>query len=317
MLRIFFSLLLGLAAVPAQASAPETFADAKRLLREQVYADQNLAATPGSLYCGCQWDWTGTSGGRMRLNSCGYRIRALQVRAQRLEWEHIVPASWLGRQRQCWQQGGRQNCTDNDPFFSLMEADLHNLAPVIGEVNADRSNYRFGMAGADAKGIYGACQSRTDFKARIFEPRPEVRGFVARVMFYMHDRYNLSLSKNQQQLLLQWHRRWPVTGWELERDRRIAAITGQGNPFVSGERQWRLGHKNSADGLTRQANQGKARSEQPKARTAAVIGNRNSKIYHLRGCPGYSDTSERNAVPFNSSAAARAAGYRAAKNCKP
>lgn len=316
MLRVFLSVFLILFSLSALSAAPESFSEAKRLLREQVYADQNLLNNPGSLYCGCQWDWTGTSGGRMRLNSCGYQIRALQVRAQRLEWEHIVPASWLGRQRQCWQKGGRKNCTENDAFFSLMEADLHNLAPVIGEVNADRSNYRFGMAVADAKGVYGQCQSRTDFKARVFEPRPEVRGFVARVMFYMHDRYNLSMSKNQQQLLLQWHRRWPVTDWELERDRRIAAITGQGNPFVSGERQWRLGHKNTADGLTQAAAKGTAKPSQPKARTAAVIGNRNSKIYHLRGCPGYSATSERNAVPFNSPAAAKAAGYRAAKNCK-
>ncbi len=26
-----------------------------------------------------------------------------------------------------------------------MEADLHNLVPAVGEINGDRSNYRFGM----------------------------------------------------------------------------------------------------------------------------------------------------------------------------
>ncbi|CAM5322348.1 hypothetical protein SSTU70S_05180 [Stutzerimonas stutzeri] len=62
-----------------------------------------------------------------------------------MEWEHIVPAWVIGHQRRCWQQGGRKHCTANDPVFSRAEADLHNLVPVVGEVNGDRSNFGFGM----------------------------------------------------------------------------------------------------------------------------------------------------------------------------
>ena len=47
-----------------------------------------------------------------------------------------------------------------------------------------------------------------------------------------------------------------------------------------------------------------------------VIGNKNSKIYHLPGCPGYNTVSEKNQVKFNSAAEAEAAGYTLAKNCK-
>lgn len=65
------------------------------------------------------------------------------IRATRIEWEHIVPAWVMGHQRQCWQKGGRKSCTDTDPVFREMEADLHNLAPAIGEVNGDRSNYLY------------------------------------------------------------------------------------------------------------------------------------------------------------------------------
>jgi endonuclease YncB( thermonuclease family) len=46
-----------------------------------------------------------------------------------------------------------------------------------------------------------------------------------------------------------------------------------------------------------------------------IIGNRNSKIYHLPNCPDYSKVSEHNRVPFKTEAEAQAAGYRKARNC--
>jgi beta-lactamase superfamily II metal-dependent hydrolase/methylphosphotriester-DNA--protein-cysteine methyltransferase len=50
--------------------------------------------------------------------------------------------------------------------------------------------------------------------------------------------------------------------------------------------------------------------------TGNIIGNKNSKIYHLPGCPGYKTVSEKNQVIFKSAAEAEAAGYTRAKNCK-
>jgi methylphosphotriester-DNA--protein-cysteine methyltransferase len=44
--------------------------------------------------------------------------------------------------------------------------------------------------------------------------------------------------------------------------------------------------------------------------------NKNSKIYHKPGCPGYQGVSEKNQVKFNSVSEAEAAGYTLAKNCK-
>jgi endonuclease YncB( thermonuclease family) len=46
-----------------------------------------------------------------------------------------------------------------------------------------------------------------------------------------------------------------------------------------------------------------------------IIGNSNSKIYHLPDCPDYGKVSERNRVPFTSEGEALAAGYRKARNC--
>lgn len=241
LLLILFSLLFA----STLFAAPATFDCAKIEARESVYHDRTDA---GTTYCGCSWEWVGRSGGRVDLFSCGYQVRAQDVRAARTEWEHIVPASNFGRARQCWQDGGRANCQRVDPVFNLMEADLHNLTLTIGEVNADRANFNFGMLPTTAY-QHGACDFKVDFKARTAEPRNEVKGMIARVYFYMHDRYDLPMSRQQQQLLMAWDRQFPVSAWEAERNRRITAIMRHGNPFVTGERQWSVGHRNSGEGV--------------------------------------------------------------------
>lgn len=46
-----------------------------------------------------------------------------------------------------------------------------------------------------------------------------------------------------------------------------------------------------------------------------IKGNRNSKIYHLRGCPNYDDLKETNIVWFRTKDEAVSAGFRKARNC--
>ncbi|MCK9511562.1 MAG: endonuclease [Pigmentiphaga sp.] len=233
---------------PVTGAGPQTFEQAKIHAREHVYHDRNHGSG-GDLYCGCDWRWVGRSAGRMDLASCGYRIRADPVRAGRLEWEHVVPAADFGRARQCWQGGGRDSCRENDPVFNAMEADLHNLAPSVGEINHDRQNFPFSPVQASSTG-YGACDFRIDFRSRTAEPRDAVKGMVARIYFYMHDRYDLPMSRQLQQRLMHWHRHYPVADWERERDRRIAARMGHHNPFVTGALHWTPGHRNSRAGLS-------------------------------------------------------------------
>ena len=106
-----------------------------------------------------------------------------------------------------------------------MEADLHNLTPAIGEINADRSNYRFGVLPNNSL-QHGACDFKVDFKGRVAEPQNEIKGQIARIYFYMHDRYDLAMSRQQQQLLMAWDKQYPVIDWERERNRRIACPHG-------------------------------------------------------------------------------------------
>ncbi|WP_312936296.1 endonuclease [Pseudomonas sp.] len=322
MIKLLTALTLTFAvAFPTFASPPDTFTQAKVVAKEKVYLDQASSAT-GDLYCGCKWQWVGKSGGRIDPASCGYTTRKQANRAERTEWEHIVPAWTFGHQRQCWQNGGRKQCVDNDPVFRAMEADLFNLYPAVGEVNGDRSNFNYGMTSGVAA-QYGQCKTRIDFQQRTAEPRDEVKGLVARTTFYMFDRYKLNMSNQQQRLLMAWDKQFPVNAWEKERDRRISAIMGHGNPFVSGARHWSQGYKPVGDGV------GPAVASAPKAGASAaaakpsgsasgtIVGNRNSHVYHLpTGCPSYTQVGAKNRISFESEAQAQAEGYRKAGNCR-
>lgn len=320
MTRLLLSFALAFSFIsPALAAPPASFDDAKVVAREKIYNDQTHSAL-GELYCGCQWEWVGRSGGRLDKRSCGYQTRKQEERAQRTEWEHIVPAWTFGHQRQCWQKGGRSFCEKDDPVFNAMEANLFNLYPAVGEVNGDRSNFSYGMVASNAP-QYGQCKTKVDFSEEVAEPRDEVKGMVARTTFYMFDRYGLNMSRQQQQLLMAWNKQYPVSAWEKQRDQRIAAIMGHHNPFVTGQRTWTLDYKPVGDGLvspvpTKTAKAAPAASTQVAA-SGAIIGNRNSQLYHLpSGCPGYSQVSAKNQVSFASEAEAQAAGYKKAGNCR-
>ncbi|MDI1330136.1 endonuclease [Pseudomonas sp.] len=321
MKKLLYVLTLSLSIInPAFSAPPSNFTDAKVIAKQKIYLDQ-ASSSMGELYCGCKWTWVGKSGGRIDAESCGLQARKQENRAERTEWEHIVPAWTFGHQRQCWQSGGREHCVKDDPVFRVMEADLFNLYPSVGEVNGDRSNFNYGMAAGVAP-QYGQCKTKVDFDQRAAEPRDEVKGLVARTTFYMFDRYKLNMSRQQQQLLMAWDKQFPATAWELERDKRITAVMGHSNPFVTGQRTWALGYKPVGDGVVSALPQKVSRSDaKPQVGISnahgVVIGNRNSRLYHLPvGCPSYDNVSPKNQISFASESEALSAGYRKAGNCK-
>lgn len=233
-LKLFF--ILSTFILPFQsagAKAPTNFGEAKRLAK-QIYADNRF-----TFYCGCKYD----KHGKVDLKSCGYQIQSDKRRARRLEWEHIVPVSLWGKELSCWNNfacckknkrcyKGRACCRDKDKRFALMEADLHNLVPEIGELNALRSNYAFNLLPHVSQGHIGVCQFKIDQKRRQVEPRDSVKGMVARAYLYMRDTYGIPLSESQILLFKTWHRKYPPSLWEVARNYRIAKIQGNFNPYV-------------------------------------------------------------------------------------
>lgn len=195
----------------------------------KTFAAAINADAPGSFYCGCKIQWHGKKG-IPDLNSCGYQPRKNANRAARIEWEHVMPAWEFGHQRQCWQEGGRKNCS-KDPDYRRIESDLHNLEPAVGEVNGDRGNFAYSQWNGSEK-QYGQCEMKIDFKLKQAEPPARARGAIARTYFYMRDQYNLRISRQQTQLFTAWDKLYPVTQWECERDQRIAKVQGNHNPYV-------------------------------------------------------------------------------------
>lgn len=220
----------------AAPRVPRSFEHAKRIARG-IYRDHRV-----TLYCQCDYD----RHQRIDAEACGYEPRHPGARSRRVEWEHLVAAYQFGAQRACWRPaacrdrhgrrfGGRRCCRERDAEFRRMEADLMNLSPEIGELNADRSNFRFGEVPGEAR-EYGACDFEIDREHDTAEPAPDVRGDIARAYLYMHATYGqaaVPLAPAELDRFEAWHRADPPSGWERVRGARIAAIQGVGNPWLA------------------------------------------------------------------------------------
>jgi deoxyribonuclease-1 len=82
---------------------------------------------------------------------------------------------------------------------------------------------------------FGACD--VEIENRKIEPRPKIRGDIARTYLYMDWAYpgHGIISRSNQKLFAAWNREDPVDDWERERARRIEGIQGNRNPFIWGE----------------------------------------------------------------------------------
>jgi deoxyribonuclease I len=206
------------------------------------------------LYCGCSFLVEPGHGMRVDLAACGYVAARDHSRAERIEWEHAVPASAFGHTFAEWRDGdpkcvdghgkrfrGRKCARVASAEFARIEADLHNLFPVVGEVNGLRSDLPMGVLdtaarapGAAAAGAFhfGACQSAIEHG--VFLPRREVRGDLARAYKYMNRSYpeRHLIDDAHRALFDAWDVEDPPDPWERDRNKRIAARQGNANGFI-------------------------------------------------------------------------------------
>lgn len=214
-----------------------SFSKSKKLM-EQVYYDNMF-----SFYCNCQYSYQITDKSIKAVvdnKSCGYMPRKNQKRGKYIEWEHVVPAWAFGNTRKCWREEictdkygnkykGRKCCAKIDKVFKAMEADMYNLYPAVGELNADRKNYKYGIIPGEER-KYGAC----DFEVadKLVEPKEDIRGDIARTYFYMEKTYNVPISDKQRILFEVWDKQDKIDEWEIIRAKRIEKIQGNRNTFV-------------------------------------------------------------------------------------
>ena len=223
----------------AQAAGNEwndSFSKAKKTLERQIYHDHRI-----TLYCGAAFD----EKKNVTLPE-GFTAAKHEKRAGKVEWEHVVPAENFGQAFAEWREGDAQ-CVDNrgkafkgrkcaekvSREYRLMQADLYNLYPAIGAVNALRQNYNFQMLPGE-KPDFGRCEMKN--AERKAEPPIRSRGQIARTYKYMADAYapRYRMSRQQTQLMDAWDKMYQVDAWECTRAKRIEKLQGNENPFVKG-----------------------------------------------------------------------------------
>ncbi len=139
-------------------------------------------------------------------------------------------------------------------------SDLHNLAPARWEVNGARSNFAFGEVSDDKTDCWfyrsekeiNAEELSTEsidkysevddmgFNRGLFEPREEVKGDVARSVFYFYTMYRDEALKEDPEFfgkmredLCSWHNADAVDELEMDRNLMKAMVQdGKANPFV-------------------------------------------------------------------------------------
>ncbi len=125
--------------------------------------------------------------------------------------EHVWPQSLLGV--------SAENSTAN------AASDLQNLKPANPAENSSRSNKYFDNVTNNLS----------------YSPRDEVKGDIARILFYMHVAYgNLNLVNSypatyqmgKLDTLLQWHLQDPVDDFERNRNEVIFSYQNNRNPFI-------------------------------------------------------------------------------------
>jgi deoxyribonuclease-1 len=225
-------------------SQNNSFSKSKKQLRV-IYRDHQT-----TIYCDCKYNYKDKSN-MIDKSSCGYQPRnpytkkgKINQRAKRIEWEHIIPAENFGRQFFCWREGdaqcvrangkaykGRKCCEKVNETYKTMQSDMHNLYPAIGELNADRSNFRFDFESPNQK-QYGECKFSVDFKAKRAKVSESIRGIIARTYLYFNEQYKMKLSQQELKKYKAWNKMYPPDTWEIERNIRIEKMQGNQNQFI-------------------------------------------------------------------------------------
>lgn len=242
-MRFFLKLIIAMAITSALFSQSSTsqsntginsFAKAKKLLHKVVYAD---VLTRKTFYCGCSYD----SRKKVDHESCTFKHRKNFKRAQRVEWEHVVPAHAFGGSLPEWINGhpdcvtkkgkpfkGRKCASKMNKLFQFMQADMYNLVPSIGEVNGDRSNFSYGIVEGE-KREYGKCDF--EIENRTAEPAENIRGNIARIYMYMDSAYSGFgiINEKNKKMFEDWNKSDPVDLKECERNAEIEKIQGNQN----------------------------------------------------------------------------------------
>ncbi|MCB1857789.1 MAG: endonuclease [Gammaproteobacteria bacterium] len=157
---------------------------------------------------------------------CGEHFGARKDRSFNIE--HVYPMAWAMKAEGCRE---RNQCRHSSKRFNRMESDMHNFYPSRKDINRTRGSFPFGMVRGEPR-LHGNCDFEFDPRTRTVEPRPQVRGNIARAMFYMQETYGLNIYRRQGEMLRRWSREDPPDDEERRRNDAIEQIQGNRNRFI-------------------------------------------------------------------------------------
>ncbi len=111
---------------------------------------------------------------------------------------------------------------------------MYNLHPEIGELNELRADLPMAEVPPNLEFFVPALQVKMGRGQ--FEPRPEVKGDVARTYLYMDAAYpglGIIPDSATRAMFNAWSREDPADAWECERARRISVLQGNVNDVVA------------------------------------------------------------------------------------
>lgn len=117
---------------------------------------------------------------------------------------------------------------------SMQKGDLHHLFPTNSRANSIRSSYHFSdVRGGSIDGCHSSAVGPAQHgSGQYFEPANEIKGNIARAIFYFSIRYQQSIPSTEEAALRRWHDQDPVDQEERERNDGIYEIQANRNPFI-------------------------------------------------------------------------------------
>lgn len=189
------------------------------------FADQTVISNYSATRDHFFWDKLYPTGGRTLY--CDEQFRTHEP----LNIEHVYAAAWMAEALGCSSRSACRTDPVHNVRFNHMEADMHNLFPAMAGLNGARSDRHFGTIEGE-KGPLVACDFEVDKADDVVEPRPAIRGDIARAIFYMHREYNLPIPFGMTTILKEWNQEDPPSTEEIWRNDAIDRLQGTRNPYI-------------------------------------------------------------------------------------
>ncbi len=126
--------------------------------------------------------------------------------------EHVWPKN------QSWSIYGEKLYKSVDNSDANAGSDLHHIRPELSSYNSSRQDKAFGES------------------SKFFNPPNEVKGDIARIMFYLAVRYDMDLDRvtvcESIEMLLRWNEEDPVDELEIARNKYVKSRQGNYNAFI-------------------------------------------------------------------------------------